>query len=126
MGHDGDGAEPDPARLAGKITGAVETLGPDLRCPGKLGCTVVSTITWVVRGTTNQVVVIDRPRAAATPMSARCTISITPTPTSTTSAAQLALLKPHLLAVNLNGMVWRGTSPDERSSRSEQGTRNCE
>ncbi|MBL9175486.1 MAG: hypothetical protein JNL10_18230 [Verrucomicrobiales bacterium] len=101
--------EPDPARLAGKINGAVETLGPICDAAAGLGSTVAlyNHLGWFGEPT-NQVVVIQRLRAAGHTNVGSVYNFHHAHAHIDDFAAQLALLKPHLLAVNLNGMVWRG------------------
>lgn len=101
--------EPDPAKLAGKITGAVETLGPICDAAAGLGSTVAlyNHLGWFGEPT-NQVVVINRLRAAGHTNVGSVYNFHHAHAHIDDFAAQLAVLKPHLLAVNLNGMVWRG------------------
>lgn len=105
------GTEPetDPVRLEEKINGAVVTLAPICSAASRLGSTVAlyNHLGWFGEPT-NQATVITRLRAAGHTNvgsvynfhHAHAHIDDLP--------AQLAVLKPHLLAVNLNGMVWQG------------------
>ena len=107
--------EPDPARLAEKIQGAVATLGPICSAAGRMGSTVglYNHLGWFGEPT-HQVAVIAGLRAAGhTNVGSVYNFHHAHAHLDDFSA-QLEVLKPHLLAVNLNGMVRRG---DERGRK---------
>jgi len=101
--------EPDPARLAEKIQGAAHALAPVCEAAARIGSTVglYNHLGWFGEPT-NQVAVIARLRAAGH-TNVGCVYNLHHGHDHLdTFAAQLAVLKPHLLAVNLNGMVRQG------------------
>ncbi|MCW5559234.1 MAG: hypothetical protein KIT22_15565, partial [Verrucomicrobiae bacterium] len=101
--------EPDSARLAEKIQGAADTLASVCEAAARIGSTVglYNHLGWFGEPA-NQVAIIARLRAAGH-TNVGCVYNFHHGHDHLdTFAAQLALLKPHLLAVNLNGMVRQG------------------
>ncbi|MBN8248509.1 MAG: hypothetical protein J0L84_13850 [Verrucomicrobia bacterium] len=101
--------EPDTARLAAKLDGAAATLAPVCAAAARLGSTVglYNHLGWFGEPT-NQVAVIARLRALGH-TNVGCVYNLHHGHDHLdTFPAQLAVLKPHLLAVNLNGMVRQG------------------
>ncbi len=101
--------EPNPARLAEKIDRTVATLAPICTAAQRLGSTVglYNHLGWFGEPT-NQVKILHRLRAAGhTNVGAIYNFHHGHAHIDTW-AQQLDHLKPYLLAVNLNGMVWDG------------------
>jgi sugar phosphate isomerase/epimerase len=101
--------EPDAAKLAAKIDGAVNTLKPICEAAAKLGCTVAlyNHLGWFGEPT-NQVAIIAKLRAAG-----HTNVGIVYNfhhahAHLDTFAEQLRVMRPHLLVLNLNGMVRDG------------------
>jgi len=101
--------EPDAAKLAAKIEGAVKTLTPICEVAAKLGCTVAlyNHLGWFGEPT-NQVAIIAKLKAAG-----HTNVGIVYNfhhahAHLDTFAEQLRVMQPHLLALNLNGMVRDG------------------
>jgi hypothetical protein len=101
--------EPDAARLQQKIDGAVSTLAPVCAEARRLGCTVAlyNHLGWFGEPA-NQVEIIRRLRAAG-----HTNVGVVYNFHHAHDhigdfAAQLEILKPHLLTLNLNGMTWEG------------------
>ncbi|MEN9675147.1 MAG: hypothetical protein RIS76_1043 [Verrucomicrobiota bacterium] len=105
------GTEPEtnPARLQEKIQGAVTTLSPICDAAAKLGSTVAlyNHLGWFGEPT-NQAVVIRRLIASGHTNVGSVYNFHHAHAHIDDFAAQLAILKPHLLAINLNGMVRDG------------------
>ncbi len=105
----GTETELDPVRLEQKLAGAVGTLGPICAEAAKLGCTVglYNHLGWFGEPE-NQVALLARLRAGGHTNAGivynfhhgHAHIDQFP--------RLLELMKPHLLAINLNGMVWDG------------------
>lgn len=101
--------EPDAAKLAAKLDGAVQTLAPICAAAAKLGCTVAlyNHLGWFGEPA-NQVAIIKKLQAAG-----HANVGIVYNFHHAHShmddfAEQLRLMQPHLLALNLNGMIWEG------------------
>ena len=111
------GTEPeaDPQRLAQKINGAVQTLSPICTAAARLGCTVglYNHLGWFGEPT-NQVVVLEKLRQAGHTNVGSVYNFHHAHAHIDDFAQQLQVLKPHLLAINLNGMVWEG---DQRGQK---------
>ncbi len=105
------GTEPesDAAKLAQKLDGAVTTLVPICAAAAKLGCTVAlyNHLGWFGEPM-NQVAIIAKLKAAG-----HTNVGIVYNFHHAHShiddfAEQLRLMQPHLLVLNLNGMIWEG------------------
>jgi sugar phosphate isomerase/epimerase len=101
--------EPNPARLAEKIDQTVATLAPLCTAAQRLGSTVglYNHLGWFGEPT-NQVKIIQRLRAAGHTNVGSVYNFHHGHAHIDTWPQQLDHLKPYLLAVNLNGMVWDG------------------
>lgn len=101
--------EPDPAKLAQKIEGAASTLAPLCAEAARLGCTVglYNHLGWFGEPV-NQVAILARLRAAGH-ANAGIVYNFHHGHAHIDSfAEQLRVMQPHLLAINLNGMVRGG------------------
>lgn len=101
--------EPDAAKLAAKIDGAVTTLTPICEAAAKLGCTVAlyNHLGWFGEPA-NQVAIITKLRAAG-----QANVGVVYNFHHAHAhlddfAEQLRIMQPHLIALNLNGMVRDG------------------
>jgi Concanavalin A-like lectin/glucanases superfamily len=105
------GTEPesDPVRLQNRIRAAATTLGPICTAAARLGCTVglYNHLGWFGEPT-NQVAVLQALRAAGHTNVGSVYNFHHGHGHIDTFASELQTLKPHLLAVNLNGMTWEG------------------
>ena len=105
------GTEPesDPDRLKNKIRDAATTLGPVCDAAQRLGCTIglYNHLGWFGEPT-NQVAVLQALRAAGHTNVGLVYNFHHGHGHIDTFASELQTLKPHLLAVNLNGMTWEG------------------
>ncbi|MFN0066975.1 MAG: DUF6797 domain-containing protein, partial [Limisphaerales bacterium] len=101
--------EPDPARLAQKLDAATATLAPICAEAQRLGCTVglYNHLGWFGEPT-NQVAILERLRATGH-TNAGIVYNFHHGHAHISSfAEQLRVMQPHLLAINLNGMVRDG------------------
>ena len=101
--------EPDATRLEGKIQEAVRTLGPICAEARRLGCTVAlyNHLGWFGEPA-NQVRILEQLRAAGH-ANAGIVYNFHHAHSHIDDfAAAFKTLQPHLLALNLNGMVWNG------------------
>jgi sugar phosphate isomerase/epimerase len=101
--------EPDAAKLAAKLDGAVTTLAPICEAAAKLGCTVAlyNHLGWFGEPA-NQVAIIAKLKAAGhTNVGSVYNFHHAHAHLSD-FAEQFRILQPHLLALNLNGMVRDG------------------
>lgn len=105
------GTEPesDPVRLRTKIQDAAATLGPVCAAAARLGCTVglYNHLGWFGEPT-HQIAVLQALRVAGHTNVGSVYNFHHGHGHIDTFASELQTLKPHLLAVNLNGMTWEG------------------
>jgi sugar phosphate isomerase/epimerase len=101
--------EPDPARLAQKLDGAAATLAPLCAAAARRGCTVglYNHLGWFGEPV-NQVAILARLRAAGHTNAGIVYNFHHGHAHIATFAEQLRVMQPHLLAINLNGMVRDG------------------
>lgn len=101
--------EPDADRLQQKIAGAVKTLGPICDEAQRLGCTVAlyNHLGWFGEPA-NQVEIIHQLHAAGHTNAGIVYNFHHAHDHLADFASQFRILQPHLLALNLNGMVWEG------------------
>ena len=118
--------EPDAAKLAAKRDGAVQTLAPICAAAAKLGCTVAlyNHLGWFGEPA-NQVAIIKKLQAVG-----HTNVGIVYNFHHAHShlddfAEQLRLMQPHLLALNLNGMVWEGDKAGKKIIHSAPATKSC-
>ena len=101
--------EPDAAKLAAKVSGAVTTLAPICESAARLGCTVAlyNHLGWFGEPT-NQVTIIAKLKAAGHTNVGSVYNFHHAHAHLADFAEQFRILQPHLLALNLNGMVRDG------------------
>ncbi len=101
--------EPDAAKLAAKLEGAVKTLAPICEAAGRLGCTVAlyNHLGWFGEPA-SQVAIIAKLRAAGHTNAGIVYNFHHAHAHLDNFAEQLRIMQPHLLALNLNGMVRDG------------------
>lgn len=101
--------EPEPARLQAKIRQTADSLAPLCEAAARLGCTVglYNHLGWFGEPA-NQVAVLELLRAAGH-TNAGCVYNFHHGHAHIdTFASHFKTLQPHLIALNLNGMVWNG------------------